>query len=101
LINTTAGGVSIDLDAWCDEMFILDETWIRDQQVQLEGRIDNRSGRSAPRTYHYIRTEGTLEEYIAKENITQDEMQKQLLDRRRGAKVAEHIIEKLKKDLTK
>lgn len=96
LINTKAGGVSIDLDAWCDEMFILDETWIADDQVQLEGRIDNRTGRVAPRTFYYIRTSGTIEEEIAESNLSQDEMQKKLLDSRRGVETAIRIIKKLK-----
>jgi chromodomain-helicase-DNA-binding protein 7 len=101
LINTKAGGVSIDLDAWCDEMFILDETWVSDDQVQLEGRIDNRSGREANRTFYYIRTEETVEEAIAESNLSQDEMQKELLDRRRGAEVASRIIQKLRESSRK
>jgi SNF2 family DNA or RNA helicase len=101
LINTKAGGVSIDLDAWCDEMFVLDETWISDDQVQLEGRIDNRTGRVSPRTFYYLRTEGTVEEEIAEGNLSQDEMQKALLDSRRGVEVASRIIRKLKESLKK
>lgn len=92
LLNTTAGGVSLDLDRYCDEMFILDETFVADDQEQVEGRIDNRSGRVATRTYWYVRTEGTIEEDIAKSNIGQDELQKNLLDRRRGIEVAERLL---------
>jgi SNF2 family DNA or RNA helicase len=87
LINTKAGGVSIDLDTYCDEMFILDETFVDDDQVQLRGRIDNRKGEVRLRTYHYIRTIGTIEQAIAENNIDQAAMTALLLDIRRGAKV--------------
>lgn len=92
LLNTYAGGVSLDLDHYCDEMFIMDETFVADDQEQLEGRIDNRSGRVANRTFWYVRTEDTIEEQIAKTNIGQDELQKDLLDRRRGAQAAERLL---------
>lgn len=94
LINTLAGGAALTLDAWCDEMFILDETWVRDEQIQLEGRIRNRDveKRVAVRTYHYIRTRGTIEEEIAESGLTQDEFQKTLLDRSRGVKLRKREI---------
>lgn len=92
LVSTTAGGESIDLDAWCDEMVILDETWIADDQVQLEGRINNRSGRVSPRTWWYVRTEGTIEQKIADENFMQHNLQHKLLDGRRGVEVALHLV---------
>lgn len=90
LINTIAGGAALTLDAWCDEMFVLDETWVRDEQIQLEGRIRNRDveKRVAVRTYHYIRTRGTIEEEIAESGLSQDEFAKSLLDRSRGVKMA-------------
>lgn len=96
VLNTMAGGESITLDRYCDEMFILDETYIADDQEQLEGRIDNRSvrgdGDQRPRTYHYFRTEGSIEETIASNNIDQREMQADLLDRRRGVEVAARLL---------
>lgn len=94
LINTISGGASLTLDAYCDEMFILDETWVRDDMIQVEGRIKNRDveKRVATRFFHYLRTTGTIEEDIAKSGMTQDEYQKQLLDRRRGVKIQERKI---------
>ena len=92
LIQTITGGVSIDLDAWCDEMVILDETFIADQQVQLEGRINNRSGRVSPRMWWYLRTEGTMDQKVAESNYAQHDIQHKLLDGRRGVKVALHLI---------
>ena len=92
LIQTITGGVSIDLDAWCDEMVILDETFIADQQVQLEGRINNRSGRVSPRMWHYLRTADTMDQKLAEGNWAQHDLQHKLLDGRRGVKTALHLI---------
>lgn len=94
LINTTAGGTSLTLDEYCDEMFVLDETWIKDDQVQLEGRIDNRGQEIRPRTAHYIRTMGTVEERIALGNEEQWKMQSAILDKRRGVEVALSLLRK-------
>ncbi len=95
LISTMAGGTSLTLDAMCDEMFILDETFVRDDQYQLEGRIRNREieKRIAVRSYHYIRTRGTIEQEIAESGLSQDEFQKTLLDRSRGVKIKERKLQ--------
>lgn len=100
IINTQTGGASIELDAWCDEMIILDETWISDDQVQLEGRINNRSGRIAPRTWWYLRMADTIEESIAAENHRQQDLQHKLLDGRRGVTTALHLIRNENKDVS-
>lgn len=92
LLNSKAGGESIDLDAWCDDMVILDETFIADDQVQLEGRINNRSGRVASRNWWYVRTEDTIEQALADQNYRQHDMQHKLLDGRRGVELALHLI---------
>lgn len=92
LIQTQTGGVGIDLDAWCDEMVIMDETYVADDQVQLEGRINNRSGRVSPRMWWYFRTAGTIEQKIAESNYAQHVTQHNLLDGRRGVKVALHLL---------
>lgn len=92
LLNIAAGGVSIDLDAWCDEMFILDEDWLEDRMEQVRGRINNRSGRIAPRIYHYIRSAGTVEERMADNNLRQAMMQLGHLDGRRGVEIAAKLL---------
>lgn len=68
-VNTKAGGSAITLDA-AEVMVVLDETWVSDEQEQLEGRIDNRQPekRIVPRSYYYLRSTGTLEENIAAVN---------------------------------
>ena len=92
LIQTQTGGVAIDLDAWCDEMMIMDETFIADDQVQLEGRTNNRSGRVSPRLWWYVRTAETIEQKIAEANYAQHVTEHNLLDGRRGVKVALHLL---------
>jgi SNF2 family DNA or RNA helicase len=92
LLNTTAGGTSLTLDEYCDEMFILDETWIKDETTQLMARIDNRGQDIRLRMFHFIRTRETVEESIALSNIEQDEMQRRILDKRRGVDVALSLL---------
>lgn len=92
LIQTKTGGVAIELDAWCDEMIIADETFIADEQVQLEGRINNRSGRVAPRMWHYLVMMDTIAQRISSENVDQHRLQHELLDGRRGVDRALHLL---------
>jgi SNF2 family DNA or RNA helicase len=92
LIQTQTGGVAIELDAWCDEGVILDETWVADDQKQVEGRWDNRSGRVAPRSFYYVRTADTIDQKIAESNYSQQNLQHNLLDKRRGVEVALHLL---------
>jgi len=92
LLNTKAGGVSIDLDAWCDEMFILDETDIEDEMEQVRGRINNRGERVAPRTFHYLRTADTIQERMADKTLRQAMMQHDLLDGRRGLELTARLL---------
>jgi SNF2 family DNA or RNA helicase len=93
LLNTFAGGVSLTLDA-ADDMIILDETWVPDDQEQVEDRIhriSRKEGR-APATYWYPRSRGTIDEMIAANNLTKDLLQKKLLDGRRGVTFAKQIL---------
>jgi hypothetical protein len=80
-INTKAGGSSITLDA-ADVMVIDDETWVDDEQQQLEGRIDNRNPerKIVPRTYYYLRSLNTIEEGIAVANAEAKAAGKRILD---------------------
>ena len=92
LLNTQTGGVSLTLDAFCDEMVFLDETFVHDDQAQAMGRIDNRGTRTAPRFFYFIRTRDTIEERISEMNIGQDSMQTMILDGRRGVKIARQLM---------
>lgn len=94
-INTKAGGSAITLDA-AEIMVVLDETWVSDEQEQLEGRIDNRQPerRIVPRSYYYLRSAGTLEEGIARANAAAKERGERILN---GAAIARQAKEILKR----
>lgn len=92
LLNTDAGGVSLTLDEFCDEMVILDEKFVDDDQKQVMGRIDNRGRRVAPKFFYFIRTKGTVEEGIANMNASQDVMQRDILDGRRGVEFLVNVL---------
>lgn len=93
-INTKAGGSSITLDA-ADVMVILDETWVDDEQEQLEGRIDNRNPerKIVPRTYYYLRSLGSIEESIAVANAEAKSNGKRILDGMKPTEFAKRIIQ--------
>lgn len=90
LLNTIAGGVSLTLDR-ADDLVILDETFIPDDQEQVEDRI-HRVSRNHNVTIHYLRSLGTVEERIARITHNRDDLQKQLLDGERGIDFARKIL---------
>lgn len=90
MLNTKAGGVALTLDR-ADDIVILDETFIPDDQTQVEDRI-HRVSRMHNVTVHYVRSIGTIEESIAKKTIDRDNLQKQLLDGSRGVAYARQLL---------
>jgi SNF2 family DNA or RNA helicase len=92
-LNTYAGGVSLTLDA-ADEMVVLDETWVPDDQTQLEDRIHRLSREEcrAPARYWYVRSRGTIEEHIAATTLSKDRIQQRLMDRTGGAAFAKTLL---------
>ena len=90
MLNTKAGGVALTLDR-ADDIVILDETFIPDDQTQVEDRI-HRVSRMHNVTVHYVRSIGTVEEKIAKKTIDRDNLQKQLLDGARGVSYARKLL---------
>lgn len=92
-INTKAGGSAITLDA-AEAMVVLDETWVDDEQQQLEGRIDNRNPerKIVPRSYYYLRSFGTVEEEIARRNAEAKARGKKLLDGASAAKLGKEMM---------
>lgn len=94
LLNTKAGGSAITLDA-ADEMVILDETWTPDDQIQLEGRIDNRrpEEKVVQRRYRYLRSRGTVDEDVARAAALLGADTNWLLDGRRGVEVLREMRE--------
>jgi SNF2 family DNA or RNA helicase len=91
LMNTMAGGVSITLDEHCDELIIIDETWVPDDQEQLEDRIHRVSRIHQVMIYRLLTTD-TVDEEIDGVNIAKDQVQKQLLDGRRGVELAKRLL---------
>ena len=92
MLNTMAGGVALTLDR-ADDIVILDETFIPDDQTQVEDRV-HRVSRNHNVTVHYVRSIGTVEERIAKLTYDRDSLQKQLIDGSRGINIARKIVGK-------
>ena len=93
LLNTYAGGVSLTLDR-ADDMVVIDETWVPDDQEQLEDRIHriSRGESRGPATYWYLRSRGTIDEHIAETTDSKDRIQKRLMDGRRGVDYAKKLL---------
>ncbi|AXH49807.1 DNA helicase [Gordonia phage Pleakley] len=90
LLNTVAGGVSLTLDA-ADDLVFLDETWIPDDQEQVEDRI-HRVSRLHQVTIHYLRTLETVEENIALTAGSRERLTKMLIDGQRGVGFAKALL---------
>ena len=95
LLNTMAGGVSLTLDA-ADDLVLLDETFIPDDQEQVEDRI-HRASRMHQVTIHYLRSLGTVEETIAMTTNMRERMTKLLLDGERGVAFFKRLLTPLKR----
>lgn len=81
VMTTTAGGVAITLDK-ASTMIMLDETWNPDDQEQMEDRI-HRGSRIHQVTIYYLRSKGTIEEYIQKVVMDKANVNRDILDLRR------------------
>lgn len=87
LINTKAGGVSITLDA-ADDIVIFDETWVPDEQEQVEDRVHRASDVEHQVDVWYVRSKDTIEEQIAAANMDKAINNHVVLDARRGLRFA-------------
>lgn len=96
LLNTQAGGVSLTLDA-ADDLVFLDETWIPDDQEQVEDRI-HRVSRLHQVTIHYMRTLETVEENIALTAGSRERLTKLLIDGQRGVTFAKALLTPIKRE---
>lgn len=76
-MTTTAGGTAITLNSSTAVVF-LDETWNPDDQEQAEDRNRNNTA-----VIYYLRTRGTIEEYVLGVNIDKKTINKAILDARR------------------
>lgn len=82
VLSTLAGGVSITLDR-ADTVHIMDETWVPDDQEQLEDRI-HRASRIHQVTCFYYRSRDTIEQYIKDVNDEKAFTNESILDTRRN-----------------
>lgn len=81
VMTTTSGGVAITLDR-ADTVIFMDETWDPDDQEQAEDRI-HRASRIHQVTCYYLRTKGTIEQYINQVIGHKQNVNTQILDLRR------------------
>jgi len=90
LLTTTAGGVSLTLDA-ADEMVILDETWNTSDQEQVEDRL-HRLSKIHQVTIWKVFSRNTIEEHIAQANAEAEFNIKSIMDGARGLDVAKKLV---------
>lgn len=92
LLNTTAGGESITLDA-ADHLIFLDETYVPDEQEQVEDRI-HRVSRVHQVVIYYLRSLGTIEEEICRTTMARETEVKERLDGSRGVDYNRRVLHK-------
>lgn len=89
MLNTKAGGVAVTLDA-ADDLVLLDETYVPDDQEQVEDRI-HRTSRMHNVTIHRVRVLDSIEEEIAWITAAREDVQHWLLDGSRGVEAARQL----------
>jgi SNF2 family DNA or RNA helicase len=82
LMTTTAGGVAITLDR-ADSVIFMDETWSPTDMEQAEDRV-HRISRIHNVTVYYLRTSGTVDEYIMGVVTEKADIASLVMDIRRG-----------------
>jgi SNF2 family DNA or RNA helicase len=87
LVNTRAGGVSLTLDQ-ADDVIICDETFIPDDQLQVEDRAHRLSRIDHNVTIWYLRSLGTIEEGIGATTTEREKICRALID---GARGVDHV----------
>jgi SNF2 family DNA or RNA helicase len=90
LLTTTAGGVSLTLDA-ADELVLLDETWNTSDQEQVEDRL-HRLSRIHQVVIWKVFSRGTIEEGIAKANLDKEVSIKSIIDGQRGVGFTKELL---------
>jgi SNF2 family DNA or RNA helicase len=91
LLNTHAGGVAVTLDR-ADDLVLLDETYIPDDQEQVEDRV-HRTSRMHQVTIHRLKVLDTIEEEIAWVTAAREDVTRYLLDGARGVEAARKLYE--------
>ena len=97
LLNTKSGGVSLTLDR-ADDVVICDQTWVPDDQEQVEDRA-HRVSRDHNVTIWNLASLGTLDEDIALINNAREDAIKSILDSQRGVNYAKSLVAATRKRL--
>lgn len=92
LLNTMAGGESINLDGCADDVVFIDETFIPDDQEQVENRI-HRMSRNHQVNVWYLRSRLSIDETICRTTGAREMITKGRLDGSRGIEAMRRLIE--------
>ena len=94
LLNTKSGGVSLTLDM-ADDVVVCDQTWIPDDQEQVEDRA-HRVSRNHNVTVWNLASLGTIDEAVAVTNAAREDAIFSILEGQRGVAYVKEILSKLK-----
>jgi len=95
LLNTKSGGVSLTLDA-ADDVVVCDQTWIPDDQEQVEDRA-HRVSRNHNVTVWNLASLGTIDEAVALTNMEREEAIFSILEGQRGVSYIKAILGRMRK----
>lgn len=90
-VQSKAGGTSLTLDQ-ADDVILLDEMWDPDVQTQIEDRAHRLSNLNHHVTIWYLRSLGTVEEYIGTTVEERNRVCREVLDGSRGAETKKKLI---------
>lgn len=90
--NTQAMGASITLDAMCDDIINLDETWMKDDAEQLEDRIHRLSNTDHSVIVWNLRSLGSYEEGLSRRAMARENSIKGSIDGARGVEFKRLIL---------
>ena len=95
LLNTKSGGVSLTLDA-ADDVVVCDQTWIPDDQEQVEDRA-HRVSRNHNVTIWNLASLGTIDEAVALTNMQREDAIFSILEGQRGVSYIKAILSRMRK----
>lgn len=95
LLNTKSGGVSLTLDM-ADDVVICDQTWVPDDQEQVEDRA-HRVSRNHNVTIWNLASLGTIDEAIAVTNAQREDAIFSILEGQRGVAYVKSLLNHMKK----
>lgn len=97
LLNTRSGGVSLTLDM-ADDVVVCDQTWIPDDQEQVEDRA-HRVSRNHNVTVWNLASLGTIDEAVAITNAAREDAIFSILEGQRGVAYVKSILGFMRNDV--